>query len=243
MRERINCPNPPCMAKNSMVSILYHNNKTKADKLAFTICLKCSFPGPMNNLPTDLPQVKIFVVGLKQENLIEGLRTKHTPKCFHCNNSRITLTKYRKPNKKELEKLHKKNPHKTIEDLREHTGIPYEITKSCMTKLFIESNRLKIERKFIGYFCEKCETIFFIQTIPKIKWNPISWLDQSGNYFNEIGCYRCSDKVWFAHMGGFITRSAPSDERITDKIPKVSKAQIRKIVREELTRLGLYPGK
>ena len=239
MRERINCPNQLCVAKNSMVSILYHDNKTSADKLAFTICLKCSIPGPLDNLPTDLPQVKIFVVGLIQENLIEGLRTKHTPKCFHCGNSKITLTKHRQPNTKELKKLHKKNPHRTLEYLREHTGIPYNITKSCVTKLFIESDRLEIERKFIGYFCEKCEIIFFIQTTPKIKWDSITWLDQSGNYYNGIGCYRCSAKVWFLHMGGFPTRSASTDERMEDKIPKISKAQIRKIVREELAKLGL----
>jgi len=54
---------------------------------------------------------------------------------------------------------------------------------------------------------------------------------------------KCPDSmnnlVMHGSIGSFHTRSAPMGEIEEEKIPHVSKAQIRKIVREELTRLGI----
>jgi len=47
----------------------------------------------------------------------------------------------------------------------------------------------------------------------------------------------------YGSIGSFHTRSAPMGEIEEEKITHVSKAQIRKIVREELLKLGLHPTK
>lgn len=242
MRILTNCPNIECLEKNSMVSVTYLDKQQKSDKVAFYICLKCSKPNNLEKIPfaNQISMFEILVLRGSDQYEIENLQKTHNPKCILCKKSKAVLKESRSLTNKEAKQIQKNNPDKTIEHILSHTSQEEDVTRKSIVKLYIEAQRLGISRQYAGYLCLSCKRIFFIKNLPKFQWKNLSWKDQSGNYLPEQnGLDFMSPQVKFGTLGAYSTRSAPFGPIEQEKIPHITKAQIRKVVREELAKLGL----
>ncbi len=161
MKIKVNCENPKCLAKRSMLPIFtieYYAKKhkvknfnlettrtyrTHADKTAFYICKKCA---SMSNFR--LEQIQrcgvfwIFLVEKKDVKSLRELEGKKKPSCIYCEQH----TDSPRPSKK-------------------------EITKPSVTRLYLNPNR-----EYIGYFCSVCRRVY------AIKLNRIDWKNADINY-------------------------------------------------------------
>lgn len=242
MRLLTNCPDADCLEKNSMVSVIYLDKEQKSDRTAFYICLKCSKPSSLEKIPfaNQISVFEILVIRGSNQYEIEDLHKVHNPKCILCKKSDTVLKESRPLTIKEAKRTQKNNPDKTIEDILSHTSMSVEVTRKCIVKLYIEAQRLEISRQFAGYLCISCKRIFFIKNLPKLQWNNLAWKDENGNHLPiQKGLDFTSPNIKFGTLGAYHTRSAPTGSLDREKIPSITKTQIRKVVREELAKLGL----
>jgi len=242
MRLLTNCPDADCLEKNSIVSVIYSNKEQKSDKTAFYICLKCSKPASLEKIPfaNQISMFEILVIRGSNQYEIENLHKVHNPKCILCKKSETVLKESRPLTIKEAKRNQKNNPDKTIDYILTHTSMSIDVTRKCVIKLYIEAQRLEIDRQFAGYLCISCKRIFFIKNLPKFQWINLAWKDENGNYLPvQKGLDFTSPNVKFGTLGAYHTRSASTESQDHEKIPSITKAQIRKVVREELTKLGL----
>lgn len=246
MRLRTNCPD--CLSKNSMISVIYLDKMNKTDKTAFYICQKCSSLTNLEKIPfsNQISMFEVLVLRGSKQHEIEAIQKPHTPTCIKCKNSEIIIKQERRLTIKEAKKYQKNNPDRSIEYILSHTSQLEDVKKKCIVKLFIQAERLGINRQFAGYLCASCKTIFFIKNLPKIDWKISGWKNELGDYLlNKKDLNFMSPGVKFGTLGSYATRSAPigREEETQTKIPRITKAQIRKIVREELAQMGLTPKK